>query len=212
MAEKPTSKRKTTKRETKKMQATQNVAIGTSLVEKIFPPLTAVSISAIFYFTGWIYIAHWYSYYGIDATRINIPAQIILLHGFPGILFMSVCGLVALFGVTFYKKFVRYSPLQISDAPIIIIFSYLISLLIIFTAVIVILGAGAKIPVPPEAWISVISALLIVITYVSVYQVRKESRSSSTELSVATAAMLVRVIKEKGVAKGYEFVRDAVIK
>jgi hypothetical protein len=49
MAEKPTSKRKTVKRDSKKPLANKNPENGSSLVEKIFPSLVIVTISAIFY-------------------------------------------------------------------------------------------------------------------------------------------------------------------
>jgi uncharacterized protein YebE (UPF0316 family) len=212
MAEKPTSKRKTVKRDSKKPLANKNPENGSSLVEKIFPSLVIVTISAIFYFTGWVYISHWYSYYGIDATRINIPIQIILLHGFPGILFMGVCGLVAILGVAFYRNLFYHSPLHISDIPTVVVLAYLISLVIIFIAIVVILYVLSNIAIPPEAWISFLSLLLIIFVYSIVYQARKEFQNFNTDLLGTTIGILIGVIREKGAAKGVEFLQDITIK
>ncbi len=68
------------------------------IVSKYFLPFAAAITSAIFYFAGWVYVAHWYGFFGIDATQINIPTQVILLHGVPGIL---VLGISLMLGVIF---------------------------------------------------------------------------------------------------------------
>jgi hypothetical protein len=66
------------------------------IISKYFLPFAAAITTAIFYFTGWAYIAHWYGFFGIDASQVNVPIQIILIHGVPGILLLVACGLIAL--------------------------------------------------------------------------------------------------------------------
>lgn len=56
----------------------------------------ALTISAaVFYIAGWIYEAHWYGFFGINITQINIPLQQIMIEGLPGIFIIAISLLVA---------------------------------------------------------------------------------------------------------------------
>lgn len=54
--------------------------------------LTSVAITivgaATFYIAGWFYEAHWYSYYGIEVSQIELVPHQVMVQGVPGILLL----------------------------------------------------------------------------------------------------------------------------
>ena len=132
-----------------------------NFAEKWFLPFVTVIVTSIFYFTGWVYISHWYSYYGIDATQISIPLQLVLLHGFPGILFLVICGLTASLGMVVIKNYLSH-PLVIDDLPSIVILAYLLGSVLIFA---VIFTTESIITIPAEVWFSSAGLLLLLLVY-----------------------------------------------
>jgi len=79
-------------------------------VSKYFLPFAAVITSAIFYYAGWVYIAHWYGFFGIDATQVNIPIQVIFLHGLPSMLIMSGGGFIFALIISSIRIFQKTQP------------------------------------------------------------------------------------------------------
>jgi hypothetical protein len=180
-----------------------------NLVEKFFIPFATVIATSIFYFTGWVYISHWYSYYGIDASQVDIPLQLILLHGFPGILFLTICGLISLFAKVFYKKYARELSFSIEDLPDIAIWAYVLASILTF---IIAWKIKSIISIPVEVWISSIGFLLLAVSYILLSQTRsflvfphaieaKAEGSSLARIGIIYR-MIVDTLKEKGFIAG----------
>lgn len=83
---KPKSKRRTVSKK-ELVKASDWLSFSSAII--------AVTATAIFYFAGWVYVSHWYSFYGIDSSELDLPTQLILIHGIPGILVIILTGLVA---------------------------------------------------------------------------------------------------------------------
>jgi len=56
--------------------------------------IAVVLFTSIFYTSGWVYVSTWYSFYGLNASHLQIPTQTILVFGIPGILSAALIGFV----------------------------------------------------------------------------------------------------------------------
>jgi hypothetical protein len=187
MVTKTQTKRRVARREPEKQKETTG-----DMASKYFLPFAAVITSAVFYFTGWVYISHWYSYYGIDATQINIPLQLILLHGFPGVLFLATCSLLALLRLILYKYFTRQSEIQFGDLPTILIGAYLIASLLICVIIFVTISI---ITIPVEVWFSLFGLIVILIVSFLANQLRNILQIVVVEVT-ANDASEDKIVKE----------------
>lgn len=155
--------------------------------EKLFSTFTTVAVTAILYFTGWVYLAHWYGYYGIDASQIDISLQLILLHGFPGILLLFISALISAIFFAFYKEYRFRSSINIEDAPNIIILGYFLSLIPSIIALSAIIREPGGITIPSEIGISAATLFILFFIYILVRQSRSIIELTNTSVVLTTA-------------------------
>lgn len=132
--------------------------------------LVAVVSSAIFYLAGWFYLVHWYAFYAIDASQINIPPQTVIIHGLPSIIILILAGFLSASFVSIWKIVRQAERLQTSDFPKVVIIAYVFALLIMGGIVWLYTDeTQGAIPIPDEAifalGISVALAYLIYLIY-----------------------------------------------
>lgn len=85
-----------------------------------------VLVTAILYFSGWVYIAHWYGFFGVDAAQIEIPFHTILLYGAPSILIILMCLLIALATIGIYRAFFNKAQLTVADLPLTLLLGFIL--------------------------------------------------------------------------------------
>lgn len=90
--------------------------------------IIAVIASGIFYFAGWVYISHWYSFFGIDATELNVSPQTIVIHGVPGVLVIILVGLFTSSIYAIAKLSARKKSVTTEDIPSVIMSIYSVSI------------------------------------------------------------------------------------
>jgi hypothetical protein len=103
--------------------------LKTSDILSFSSALVVVVSSAILYLAGWVYLAHWYAYFGMDATQINLPTQTVIIHGLPSILILVLAGLSSASIVAVWKIVKSAARLEKNDFPIIVVIAYLIAFL-----------------------------------------------------------------------------------
>jgi hypothetical protein len=148
-----------------------NETIGDRL-SKYFLPFAALIASAIFYYTGWVYISHWYGYYGIDATQVNVSVQNILVNGIPGVMVLFSTLIVAAFLVIVWKQITLGQAITLEELPHILIGGYVVAVLI---SIFVVTFGKFHIPVTWEAAMSWLALLLILIAINTLAESKRES-------------------------------------
>ncbi len=101
--------------------------------------LIVAAITAIVYFQGWLYSSSWYSFYSIDLSQIQIPTQVVLIHGIPGTTVSVVILAVSLLMTAAIEKRLRRTPGHGADAPLIALLS-----IILFTALAYVLHTSVE--------------------------------------------------------------------
>lgn len=97
--------------------------------------IASVAISlvgaAIFYVSGWVYEAHWFGFYGIHLSQIDISPPLIMIHGVPGIIVFIVAIFLAQMLFAAYQAY-RGKIVHFQDFPVVILIAFvLVSLFLI---------------------------------------------------------------------------------
>lgn len=103
--------------------------LKTSDILSFSSALIAVATSAILYLAGWFYLANWYAFFGLDASQIDLPAQIVILHGLPSIIIVILAGFLSASAISTLKLFIRAQRLESRDIPTVVITAYIIAFL-----------------------------------------------------------------------------------
>lgn len=80
--------------------------------------------AAIFYIAGWTYEVHWYGYYGIEISQIDLSPPRIMVQGMPGILLLALGISLSLIWFlvgnlfSWWKKALNQVPVQAEGAGI----------------------------------------------------------------------------------------------
>lgn len=132
--------------------------------------LTSAAIAlvgtAIFFISGWIYEAHWFSFFGVNISQLNPDPIRMMVQGIPGVLYFSSVFLVSTGIVIFLKRAVWDAGFQMNDMPYVILLAYVLSTLDLLT---IISQAehfyfkGTQLQLIPEVVIAVIPAVLIIL-------------------------------------------------
>ena len=136
------------------------------IVSKYFLPFAAAITSAIFYYTGWVYLAHWYGFFGIDATQINIPIQVILLHGVPGILVLVISVLIPIILQSIWSSITEKTEPRAMDIIPIVIFSGVFIPVVLTLLVLPRLSSQMEFPRPIEVDFSVYGEIVFLLAVI----------------------------------------------
>ncbi|MCL4272257.1 MAG: hypothetical protein KJZ77_00170 [Anaerolineales bacterium] len=123
--------------------------------------IIAVIASAIFYFAGWVYVSHWYSFFGVDASQLDLPTPIILIHGVPGILTILGTGFAAVSLFSISKHATKRRRVNAGDTPNIIIIAYLLSFIVLVVLALFAYGNLNFSSFPIEVSISIIAVIIL---------------------------------------------------
>ncbi len=111
-------------------KTTKDSGIKISDILSFASAILAFVSAAIFYIAGWVYEAHWYSFFGINLSQIKISTEQIMIDGVPGILILafSVLLMALIWGI--YKR-INGKVISVDDIPIIVIGAYIFAGIII---------------------------------------------------------------------------------
>ncbi len=70
---------------TKRKPVTKEVTVKPSDWLNFSSAIAVVLATSIFFTSGWVYIATWFSFYGLNANELQIPTQMVLINGIPGV-------------------------------------------------------------------------------------------------------------------------------
>ncbi len=132
-----------------------------------FSGIVALSLGAIFYISGWVYEANWYSFYGIQLSQVDLSTQQIMIDGVPGIFILIVSGILVLTGMAIVRSF-KGLAIASDDLPTLAILTDLLVSFVLIIFIIRLLFMG--LPVPREAIISGLTIPLIAFIILIVFQ------------------------------------------
>ncbi len=134
--------------------------------------ITLIS-AAIFYVAGWVYEAHWHSYFGINTSQIDLVPANVMIQGMPGIFLLGCTTLLGFGIIGVSKRLLTKVGFKIQDIPIVILFAYALSTLILaIVLTIPITGFPTIFKIGPpllEVWIALIPGMLIAIISVGIF-------------------------------------------
>ncbi|MFN8413172.1 MAG: hypothetical protein U0Z26_12365 [Anaerolineales bacterium] len=70
---------------TKRKPATKEPTVKPSDWLNFSSAIAVVLATSIFFTSGWVYVATWFSFYGLNANDLQIPTQMVLINGIPGV-------------------------------------------------------------------------------------------------------------------------------
>ena len=115
----------------KRPNRTQRQEVKVSDILSFTSAIIAIVATAIFYFAGWVYVSHWYSFWGIAVAELNLPPQVVLIHGVPGILFVILTALVTASIFAIWKFSQGKGLVTLADLPTTIMAAYFLSLFLL---------------------------------------------------------------------------------
>jgi hypothetical protein len=163
-------------------------------VRNIGSAAITIAGAAIFYIAGWVYEAHWYGYYGVEVSQLDIAPHIVMIQGVPGIVFLAIMGAISLALFSFAKLLLLSTGITKEDLPGIILNAYILCFcVLVFLAIkLSLIGTGG---VPWEVWLSLapgLAALTIL------YSVVRYTRFINRFVFLAVKSrILMEVITEK---------------
>lgn len=137
--------------------------------------LTSVAITlvgaAIFYIAGWMYEAHWFSYYGIDISQLSLSPFQIMIEGVPGILLLTISLLTSFLFISIFNRVRGVDTLRRDYLPIIITLAFFIAFALMIVGAIIVRKVTDD-PVPIMVSVMIIPGFIIIlIIYTQLYSI-----------------------------------------
>jgi hypothetical protein len=101
--------------------------------------VAAVVATAIFYFSGWIYVSTWYNFYGLNAAQLQIPTQVVLVNGLPGIITAILVGYLVVIYLTLVGFIGDKAEQKTLRFPVTLFGTVILSFVVIFNIIILIM-------------------------------------------------------------------------
>lgn len=135
--------------------------------------------AAIFYVSGWVYEAHWFGFYGIHLSQIDISPPLIMIHGVPGIIVFTVAIFLAQMLFATYQAY-RGKTVLFQDFPVVILIAFVLVSLFLILLFIVSRPLPLEVLSSPDIFIPLLPVALFIVLAIFLPQGRIPA---STELS-----------------------------